>query len=116
MNLFKEDLSDEADQYHFVAMENDTAQGVVVLAHTDNPNIGKLRQMATSETIRGTGFGTQLVDALEDFARSIGMNEIQLHARHYAVDFYKKLNYEICSAAFEEVGIQHFKMRKIITE
>ena len=40
------------------------------------------------------------------------MKTIILHARHYAIGFYQKLGYSICSEPFEEVGIEHRVMQK----
>ncbi|NOZ36403.1 MAG: GNAT family N-acetyltransferase [Chlorobi bacterium] len=42
------------------------------------------------------------------------MQKIVLHARKTAVSFYLKLNYKIISEQFYEVGIPHFKMRKML--
>lgn len=116
MNLYMEDLSQEEHQHHFLAMDNDICVGVVLLAPTSNSSVGKLRQMATAEEVRGKGYGKELVNTLERFAMDQGIREIELHARHHAVEFYRKLGYEVCSEAFEEVGIEHFKMHKILSE
>ncbi|MEY2923756.1 MAG: hypothetical protein RLZZ337_296 [Bacteroidota bacterium] len=112
LNLFEEDLSDEENQIHFVALENEMVVGVVILVPTYEQATGKLRQMATSEEVRGKGYGKALVVALEEYAKQNGMNFILLHAREYAKGFYLKLGYEITSEVFYEVGIPHFEMKK----
>jgi predicted GNAT family N-acyltransferase len=53
-----------------------------------------------------------LVHELEKYAMSNEMKTIVLHARHYAIGFYQKLGYSICSEPFEEVGIEHRIMQK----
>lgn len=113
-NIFNEDLSNEARQVHFAAIEKDQVVGCVVLVPHYSAGIGKLRQMATSEKIRGKGYGLQLVFALENYAIQNNMDSIILHARHYAVGFYQKLGYSVCSAVFDEVGMEHYKMSKTI--
>lgn len=113
-NLFDEDLSDEVNQIHFVALEKEKVVGVVVLVPHYKKGVGKLRQMATGEEVRGKGYGIQLVKALEDYAADSGMTSIILHARHYAVGFYEKLGYIITSDVFQEVGMDHFVMKKKI--
>lgn len=112
LDIKNEDLTNEIDQIHFVAVQNETIIGVVVLVPNYKPLIGKLRQMATAENVRGEGYGIALVNALEDYAKKHGMNTIELNARHYAVGFYKKLGYIKISEAFEEVGIEHYQMTK----
>lgn len=115
LSLESIDTQADKDHVHFVAGDNKGVVGVVVLVPNYQPGIGKLRQMATSEQVRGQGFGIKLVKALEDYAAQNGMVEIVLHARHYAVGFYKKLGYKICSDVFQEVGIDHYEMRKNIS-
>ena len=113
-NLFDEDLSDEINQFHFVALEKAEVLGVVVLVPHYKNGRGKLRQMATSEEVRGRGYGIMLVKALELFASEHGMKSIILHARHNAIGFYEKLGYQITSDVFQEVGIDHVVMEKNI--
>lgn len=112
LDVANEDLSEENLHVHFVALQNEMVVGCVVLIPNVKPKVGKLRQMATAENVRGKGFGIALVKALETYAKKQGMECILLNARHYAVGFYEKLGYAICSAAFEEVGIEHYQMTK----
>jgi predicted GNAT family N-acyltransferase len=114
LSLESIDTKEDANHIHFVAKEGEEVVGVVVLVPNYKPHVGKLRQMATIEKVRGKGYGIELVKALEDYAAENGMVEIVLHARHYAVGFYEKIGYEICSEVFQEVGIDHYKMRKDI--
>ena len=113
LSINDDDLSDEPNQVHFVAIDGDNLIGVVILKIENT--IGKLRQMAVSEEAQGQKLGTQLVEALEVYAREKGLTEIKMHARHYAVGFYEKLGYTKTSkSSFEEVGMEHFEMRKEI--
>lgn len=105
-------FSDNETDFHFIAKEENKVVGIVVLVPNYRPGIGKLRQMATAESVRGKGYGVKLVEALEKYAREIGMNAITLHARHYAVGFYEKLGYKVCSEVFQEVGMDHYVMEK----
>lgn len=112
LKIADEDLTDEVTQVHFIATENDAVVGTVTLIPHYETNVGKLRQMATIEHVRGKGYGKDLVSHLENFCIENGMSKISLHARHYAVGFYENLGYTICSEAFEEVNIKHFAMQK----
>jgi len=112
LSIYDEDLSDEANQIHFVVEHDSQILGTVsLISHYEN-NTGKLRQMATTPEVRGEGYGRMLVHELEKYAMSNEMKTIILHARHYAIGFYQKLGYSICSEPFEEVGIEHRVMQK----
>lgn len=112
LKIQDEDLSDEQNHIHFVALKGQEIVGTVTLVPHIKPGEGKLRQMATIEGVRGQGFGKLLVRELEAFAQVNQMSSIQLHARQYAVAFYKKLGYQVTSAPFTEVGIPHVIMQK----
>ena len=108
-------FNDKESDVHFVALENEQVVGVVVLVPHYKKGIGKLRQMATAEKVRGKGYGIQLIKALEEYAAKNGMTSILLHSRHYAAGFYEKLGYKITSDVFQEVGMDHYAMEKGIT-
>ncbi|MFT5885595.1 MAG: putative GNAT family N-acyltransferase [Arcticibacterium sp.] len=111
LNIEDEDLNDELNQIHFVALLNSELVGVVLMKVVGKT--GKLRQMAVESEIQGKQIGRQLVKALELHAQIINLDEIKLHARHYALGFYEKLGYQKTSKpAFEEVGMQHYEMAK----
>ena len=122
MEITKGDIYDEDKHIHFLAIEetveqgkhSDKAVGVVVLVPAYEAGVGKLRQMATLEEVRGKGYGKILVWQLEKYAKRKGMKEVVLHARHHAAAFYEKMGYNKCSEVFQEVGIDHYKMRKIL--
>lgn len=105
-------FSDRKSDVHFIALDSSKVVGIVVLVPDYKPGVGKLRQMATAEHVRGKGYGVALVQALEKHATEIGIEKIALHSRHYAVGFYEKLGYRVTSDVFQEVGMDHFAMEK----
>ncbi len=114
MEITKGDIFDEDKHLHFVAIDEEQAVGCVVLIPNYEEGVGKLRQMATLEHVRGKGFGKILVWQLEKQAKRMGMTKIILNARHYAVEFYEKLGYSKCSELFTEVGIDHYQLEKVL--
>lgn len=112
LNIYDEDLSDEEDQIHFVLEKGNQILGTVSLVAHYKKHTGKLRQMATIPEVRGDGYGRMLVHELEKYAVNNEMKAVVLHARHYAIGFYQKMGYTICSEPFEEVGIEHRVMQK----
>jgi N-acetylglutamate synthase-like GNAT family acetyltransferase len=113
LKIENDDLSDEVNQVHFVALIDSAVVGVVVLKIEGTT--GKLRQMAVKSEIQGKQIGRKLVNDLESHAKSVSIHEIKLHARHYAAGFYEKLGYaKTKKPSFEEVGIEHFEMVKVV--
>lgn len=112
MNIFEEDLSDEINQSHFIALLNNRLIGCVIMVKNKENNIAKLRQMGISKEFEGKGIGRQLVYHFEQKTIELGLNKVVLNARESAVGFYQKLGYQVVSEMFYEVNIPHFKMQK----
>jgi predicted GNAT family N-acyltransferase len=74
----------------------------------------KMRQVATARAFQGQGIGRDLYLYCEENLKKQEITEIYCHARKTAVPFYQKLKFQIVSEEFEEVGIPHVKMKKII--
>ncbi|MES2746243.1 MAG: GNAT family N-acetyltransferase [Bdellovibrionota bacterium] len=108
-----DDLAAEAGYLHFGAFADPDMVGTMQLVKLDE-QVLKMRQVAVSALVQGQGVGRLLVDFAEHFAKSYGFQTIVLHARDTAIPFYDKLGYETISEIFEEVGIPHRKMQKLI--
>ena len=69
--------------------------------------------MAVNKEYRGKGLGRMLIKALEEHAKSIGIQTITLHGQVSAKGFYGSCGYEQNSdEVFEEEGIMHVHMVK----
>ncbi|MDR6784706.1 GNAT superfamily N-acetyltransferase [Pedobacter africanus] len=99
------------------------AEGGVVSVATffpeDYPGRGaggfRLRGMATDPEFSGRGYGAELIKFAINELRSVNASYIWCDARSAAVQFYKKLNFEVISEEFEVPGIgPHFKMISVI--
>lgn len=112
LNIYDEDLECEKNQIHFAAYSKQTNKilGVVVMKKLGK--ICKLRQMVVDQDFRNKKVGSKLVESFENYAKSNGFENIELHARKVALNFYVKLGYEIYSEEFLEVNIPHFAMKK----
>lgn len=99
-------LDDASD--HFVAVGYGKVLGVVLFHEGEH----RLHQMAVDARFQRRGIGALLVAALEAFARRRGVPEITVHARDYAVRFYERHGYRKEGPPFQEVGMDHFMMRK----
>jgi len=75
---------------------------------------GKIGRMAVRRELRGTHWGSKVLMALEDTARSLNIASISLHAQCQAQGFYTKHSYLSKGEIFEEAGIAHLEMTKAL--
>ncbi len=114
LNFSAEDLNKDIHSYLFACF-NDKKEiiGCCVVDNYSKNTSFKLRQMAVDPLYQGKGIGRDLIEFVEDYAKSKKINRINLHARKIAVPFYQKLGYNIYGNEFMEVNIPHLKMEKI---
>ena len=87
--------------------------GCCILTPIDK-TVVQLRQMAVDHSVQKKGIGAELLLFAEESAKENGFDKIVLHARKVAIGFYLQYNYGIVGDEFEEVGILHFEMQKIL--
>lgn len=112
LSLKDEDLSGDALDIIFGALQNDKIIGCLMLHPADRPDKIKFRQMAIANEWQGKGIGQQLMIAAEEYSWNAGKTKIALHARVSAQGFYERLGYTTTSGVFTEVGIPHVVMEK----
>jgi GNAT superfamily N-acetyltransferase len=81
--------------------------------HQTKQHEGQVRYMAVRPEYRNKGIGKAILTALEDHAKSTGIQRITLHAREAAMPFYRDLGYELIKKShllFDT--IQHHEMQK----
>jgi YbgC/YbaW family acyl-CoA thioester hydrolase len=83
-----------------------------LLAHT--PGVSKIGRMAVLASLRGSGIGRAVLNALVHAARERGDTQVLLHAQASAVSFYSRAGFVAQGPAFEEAGIPHQAMVKAL--
>lgn len=97
---------------HVMVLDDGKIIGVA-RGHFNSDHEGQIRLMGVLEEYRGKGVGNLLMQEMEKRLKDGGAEYIVIHARDYAVDFYKKNGYEIIQKSYLMWDtIQHFKMRK----
>jgi predicted GNAT family N-acyltransferase len=97
---------------HLAALRDDEVIGTLrIVVSGSNAKIGRMAVLAAE---RKSGVGTRLMDRAVEIAQSMGVREITLHAQLTAKAFYGKLGYREAGDVFEEAGIAHVAMRKVI--
>lgn len=74
------------------------------------PGVAKIGRMAVSQSVRGSGVGREVLDALMKAARARGDHEVLLHAQTSAAPFYLRAGFAPRDVEFEEAGIPHIEM------
>jgi len=97
---------------HFALYENQALKAIARL-DTIEPTISQVRFVAVDSEIQGKGYGKLLMHAVEEKAIKNGSAKMILHARDYAVEFYKKLNYNLLGESYKLFDVlQHYLMEK----
>jgi YbgC/YbaW family acyl-CoA thioester hydrolase len=78
------------------------------------PNVSRIGRMASIQTVRGSGVGRAVLDALMDSARARGDREVLLHAQTSAQGFYARAGFVPVGPVFEEAGIAHVEMTRAL--
>lgn len=78
------------------------------------PGVVKIGRMAVLKTQRGHGVGRAVLNALMQVARERGDLEVVLHAQQSAVPFYAGAGFITRGAVFEEAGIPHIEMARVL--
>ncbi len=74
------------------------------------PGVAKIGRMAVSQSLRGSGVGRHVLEALMKAARARGDREVLLHAQTSAAPFYSRAGFAPRGPEFEEAGIPHIEM------
>ncbi len=103
----------EQESFHrMVIDENNKVLAVGRLEKTSQYS-GQIRFMAVCQSAQGQGLGRQIIEALEQQAKILGITDLTLNARENALSFYQKLGY--ISKGFSHLlfdEIKHFTMSK----
>ncbi|WP_119287287.1 YbgC/FadM family acyl-CoA thioesterase [Azohydromonas sediminis] len=79
-----------------------------------SPGVAKIGRMAVRHDMRGAGIGAAILEALVAVARERGDGEVLLHAQRSAEGFYRRQGFAVRGEPFDEAGIAHVAMAKLI--
>lgn len=103
------DDNDQKSIHVYAVQDNEIVACLRVFLKDDgNATIGRV---VTSQKVRGTGMGKRLVLEGIKCARELypGLKCV-IHAQCYAIGFYEKCGFAVCSDEFLEDGIPHKEM------
>jgi predicted GNAT family N-acyltransferase len=107
---------DEADSTALHAVVyNGLGQGIAtgrLVQHASG--VGKIGRMAVHRLLRGSHVGQEILQTLMEAAKSRGDTEVMLYAQRSAEGFYQRLGFTPRGKPFDEVGIAHIEMFKVL--
>lgn len=113
----------DATAEHFVAYVGPRAVGAGRLvvepagfagADPGRGEVGHLGRLAVRPQERGTGLGAALVRGIEARAAERGLGIVVLGAQTHAVGFYERLGYTAHGEEFDDAGIPHRWMSRLL--
>lgn len=108
------DAADEAG-LHAVAyngLRQAVATGRLVRRGDSGSGVSQIGRLAVHRALRGSGVGTQVLQALVDGAKQLGDTEVMLHAQQSAQGFYERAGFRARGAYFEEADLPHLEFFK----
>ncbi len=90
------------------------ARGAAGASAQASSGVGRVGRMAVLPMIRGSGVGTQILEALAEAARARGDQRLVLNAQVSAEAFYRRLGFEPEGDVFQEAGIRHRMMARAL--
>lgn len=100
----------DAQSWHWLATDQDDAPIGTARLLAD----GQIGRMAVLERFRGSGIGAALLEQAVDKARHLGFGEVSLNAQTHALVFYEKAGFVAVGDEFQEAGIAHRKMTRVL--
>ncbi|WP_203140772.1 GNAT family N-acetyltransferase [Marinobacter mangrovi] len=107
------DDTDEISDHYIGVLPDNTPVAVARLVPSVT-DLGRIGRMAILKEHRGQGFGEQMLRHVMQEA-SGQFDQLHLSAQEYAVPFYEKLGFHVCSTPYDDAGIPHLDMRCLAT-
>ena len=107
-----EELEEEKNHYQIIGLVKKELIATAVLV-PEELSI-KMQRVVVSDKLRNLNIGSKMMTYCETYAKNKGYQIIYCHARDTAVNFYLKNKYVSEGDYFNEDGIPHLKMKKIL--
>lgn len=98
---------------HILAYLEEQPIGTARMRFLDT-HTAKVERVAVLKTARGLGIGRKIMEKALDFLAHAGVSEVRIHAQEQVRVFYENIGFQPEGEIFEEAGIPHVKMRKLL--
>lgn len=99
---------------HILAYLNGQPVGTARIRRLDARS-AKVERVAVLQQARGLGIGKKIMEASLQHLKATHVSEVHIHAQLQVKDFYQKMGFQSEGEIFEEAGIPHVKMKKLLT-
>lgn len=106
----------DAECAHVLLSVDGVDVGTARLRLPDDVAYSKAERVAVAQHRRGQGLGRAMMRALEEISRDRGRLEVRLGAQLSALGFYEGLGYAAFGPVFDDAGIDHRMMKRVLAE
>lgn len=100
----------DSNSEHYLLFLNQLPVGTARVRHSDD--FAKIERVAILDVYQGQGLGHVLMNfIINDIKQNPRIKKAKLGAQTYAIPFYEKLGFEICSNEYLDAGILHKDMQ-----
>lgn len=99
---------------HFLIIENGCAVGTFRCMFEDEKTV-HLQRLCILKEYRGKDFGRKALEFADEYCKKKNADVITLNAQCYAIPFYEKCGYTVISDVFDDAGIEHRTMKKVVS-
>jgi predicted GNAT family N-acyltransferase len=100
----------DAASDHYLLLCNGSPSGVARVRYVDD--FAKIERVAILDEYQGRGFGREIMQfILSDLQQHALIKKVKLSSQTYAIPFYEKLGFLVCSDEYMDAGIPHKDMR-----
>ncbi len=102
---------DSCSEHYLLSLEQ-LPIGTARIRHLED--LAKIERVAILEAYQGRGLGRELMNfIIENLQRNPHLKRAKLGAQSYAISFYEKLGFIVCSNEYLDAGIPHKDMQLI---
>jgi predicted GNAT family N-acyltransferase len=100
----------DSSSEHFLLFHNQTPVGTARIRYPED--FAKIERVAILEAYQGQGLGHILMNfIIEDIRQNYRVKKVKLGAQTYAIPFYERLGFLVCSSEYLDAGIPHKDMQ-----
>lgn len=102
---------------HVLAYDGDRPVGTGrITAAGPQGRMRRIGRMAVLDAYRGRGVGGAIISALIEIGIAAGCREFVLSAQCHAIPFYEKFGFVAAGPIYDEAGIDHRSMRRLVDD
>lgn len=103
----------DAQSDHYLLWWDKSPAGVARVRYMED--FAKIERVAILDEYQGRGFGYKIMQfILSDLQQIVGLKKVKLSSQTYAIAFYEKLGFSVCSEEYIDAGIAHKDMQLLL--